>query len=89
MKANIVHLYPQGRPARSPARFYNFVGDPDQALNDDAFLDKAAAFQEIRATLVAADTAALPPHEAERKIGFLVRMYLGLQRGGSKSASAR
>lgn len=62
----------------SPAQFYQFRGEPESPLMNDCFLEKAAAFQEIRDCLVAADNNQLSPHEAERRIQYYTRSYLGL-----------
>lgn len=60
------------------AEHYNLGALPSHFVVDDTFLDKAAAFQEIRDCLAAADRNQLAATEAERRINFLVREYLRL-----------
>jgi hypothetical protein len=76
---NVIHLR-QRSPATGrkvcPAQFYKFTGDPTLALQSPAFMEKAAAFQEIRDCLIAADNDRLSIPEAERLVQYLVRAYL-------------
>lgn len=79
MRQNVVHLRlprPSDGPRPCPARHYRFAGDPAEAVGDELFLRKAAAFQEIRDCLVAADLREIGIEEAERRIRFFVRDYL-------------
>jgi hypothetical protein len=66
------------RSAASPAQFYELNYGPAASIIDDEFLGKAAAFQEIRDCLAAADLHQLPVREAERRIRYFVRAYLGI-----------
>lgn len=68
---------PLEEPPDCPAKFYKFTGDPKIAIKSETFMEKAAAFQEIRDSLVAADHNELRAYEAERIIHYLVRAYLG------------
>lgn len=86
MQDNVVRLTFGTRPKMaasvSPALFYRFSGDPAVAVRDDQFMEKAAAFQEIRDCLVAADQNRLAAHEVELRIQFLVRTYLSASQLG-------
>jgi hypothetical protein len=79
MRDNVVLLrtrQPVDRSPACPAQFYKFSGDPAEALLSEEFLEKAAAFQEIRDCLVAADRREVSVGEAERRILHFVRAYL-------------
>lgn len=85
MRDNVVLLrtrQPVERSPACPAQFYKFTGDPAEALLNEEFLEKAAAFQEIRDSLIAADRRELPVSEAERRILHFVRAYLYTYQGG-------
>ena len=79
MQDNVIHFRKRRlaeAPKVCPAQFYQFTGDPALALQSPAFMEKAAAFQEIRDCLIAADNDRLSIPEAERLVQFLVRTYL-------------
>ncbi len=81
MNNNVVALRSFRRAERlsvSPAQFYRFSGEPTDSLINEPFLEKAAAFQEIRDCLIAADDNKLSAYEAERRIQYFIRAYLGL-----------
>lgn len=81
MLNNVVRLpVADAGPLPCPAQHYRFAGDAHAALADEAFMDKAAAFQEIRDCLVAADRREIRPAEAELRIRHLVRAYLATGR---------
>jgi hypothetical protein len=60
----------------SPAQFYQLDYGAIACAVDSNFLDKAAAFQEIRNCLIAADEKQISALEAERRIRFFVKTYL-------------
>jgi len=81
MPSNILHLPVRRRadaPVTCPAQFYTFTGDREQALLSASFLQKAAAFQEIRDCLVAVDHNRLSAQQAEKRIQYFTRKYLGI-----------
>jgi hypothetical protein len=81
---NVTHFRkrrPAEQPKACPAQFYKFTGDPALALQSPAFMEKAAAFQEIRDCLIAADNDRLSIPEAERLVRYLVRTYLNGRAG--------
>ncbi len=85
MQNNVVLLRtrrPLESPAACPAQFYNFTGNPISALRSEVFMEKAAAFQEIRDCLIAVDHNKLAAREAEHLIHYLVRTYLDLPYDG-------
>jgi hypothetical protein len=79
MQNNVIllrDLRPSDGQVVCPAQFYKFTGDPNMALGNNAFMEKAAAFQEIRDCLTNADHNRLSTNEAERVIRYLARAYL-------------
>ena len=82
MRDNVIPLQTRRRHLRRsptcPAQFYKFAAEPAHAFFSEPFLEKAAAFQEIRDCLTAADHNEITAREAERRIQFFVRAYLSL-----------
>jgi hypothetical protein len=78
MRIKIVPLrahQPTERAPVCPAQYYKFTGEPT-AISSEPFLEKAAAFQEIRDCLTAADYQQISARQAERRISYFVRVYL-------------
>lgn len=81
MKANVISLRtrkPLEDSVVCPAQFYKFMGNPAAAVRDEAFMQKAAAFQGVRDCLIAVDRNQLSANQAEELISYLIRTYLGL-----------
>jgi hypothetical protein len=81
LQSNVVVLRtrrPLEQANDGPAQFYRFAGDPERALANDRFMDKAAAFQEIKDCLAAFDHNELSAYEAEGLIRYFVRSYLDI-----------
>lgn len=64
------------KPGICAAEHYTLGGACFSLEDRDVFLNKAAAFQEIRDCLVAADKGQISSHDAERRVRFFVRAYL-------------
>jgi hypothetical protein len=60
----------------SPAQYYQLNFELIASAINEKFLEKAAAFQEIRDCLTAADQHRLSVQETENRIRYFVRAYL-------------